>query len=216
MGDDDHTPSNAGYHGGADERQPQPNLQLPKDYWGAEGTFDENGHWHGGTIHNPIHDVPSPGSLDPSQVLPHQQGPAGPTMMALSHDQVSHLHSARQQLSEALSLLEYSATTAEVVQNLPTVLTIANSAVQLDGTWEHNLADACRTWIATEPGAGTDDQFHHARDEVVRAGYALFAEIDQWLHQNDQIMFATQGNIALQQLAHVAATAHQGLHAPTP
>jgi hypothetical protein len=29
-------------------------------------------------------------------------------------------------------------------------------------------------------------------------------------------MFATQGNIALQQLAHVAATAHQHLHAPTP
>jgi len=216
MGDEDHTPSNAGYHGGADERQPQPNLQLPKDYWGVEGTWDENGHWHGGTIHNPIHDVPIPGSLDPSQVLPHQQAPGGTAPAPLSHQQVEHLYAARQQLSEALSLLEYSSTAADVVQNLPTVLTIANSVVQLDGTWEHNLAEACRTWIGTDPGAGTDEQFHHARDEVVRAGYELFGEIEQWLHQNDSIMFSTQGNMALQQLAHMAASAHQQLHAPTP
>ena len=216
MGDGDQTPTNAGYGGGTNDGHPLPDLQLPKDYWGVEGTWDENGHWHGGTIHDPIHDVPIPGSLDPSQVLPHQQDPAGPAMMPLSHDQVNHLYQARQQLSEALMLLQNSSTPAEVVQNLPTVLTIANSVVQLDGSWEHHLAEACRSWIATEAGAGTDDQFHHARDEVGRAGWALFGEIDQWLHQNDQIMFATQGNLALQQLALVADTALQGLHAPTP
>ncbi|HKC28702.1 MAG TPA: hypothetical protein VKB75_11890, partial [Jatrophihabitans sp.] len=111
MGNGDDTPTNAGYHGGADEPHQQPNLQLPHDYWGVEGTVDEQGHWKGGTLHNPIHDVPIPGSLDPSQVLPHgNQAPHGAGLMALTHEQLQHLYAARQQLTEAISLLQYSST----------------------------------------------------------------------------------------------------------
>ena len=212
MGDDDHTPSNAGYHGGADERQPMPNLQLPSDYYGVEGTWDEQGHWKGGTIHNPLHDVPIPGSLDPSQVLPHHDQPHGPNMLALTHDQVQHLYSARQQLSEAITLLDSSTTADEIVQNLPTVLTIANAVVHADAHWEDQLASSAHLWIGTQSDAGTEDQFHQARNDVVHAAWQLFGETDQWLHQNDQIMMSTQGSMALQQLAASADAAHQHLH----
>lgn len=212
---EDTTPSNAGYHGGADELQPQPNLQLPKDYWGAEGTWDEQGHWKGGTIHNPIHDVPIPGSLDPSQVLPHGNQPHGTGLMALTQDQLQHLYAARQQLTEAISLLQYSSTTADILQNLPTVLTIANSVVHADASWDAHLADACRTWIGTQAEAGSDEQFQHARDAVIQAGWVVAGDVDQWIHQNDQIMMSTQGSIALQQLAHEADAAHVQLQ-PVP
>lgn len=213
MGDgDDQSPSNAGYHGGADERQSVPNLQLPDDYYGIEGTWDENGHWKGGTVHNPLHDVPIPGSLDPSQVLPHHDQPHGPNLLALTHNQVDHLHAARQQLSEAIMLLTSSSTPEEIVQNLPTVITIANSVVHADGHWEDHLAASAHTWIGTAADAGTEAQFHQSRDEVVQAAWQLFGEIDQWLHQNDQIMMSTQGSIALQQFAGVANQAHTHLH----
>jgi hypothetical protein len=218
MGDGDqtdHTPTNSGYHGGADERQPQPNLQLPKDYWGVEGTWDSDGNWHGGTVHNPIHDVPIPGSLDPSQVMPHTGHAPQGVLDPLSHTQVENLHHSKNLLSEAIMNLTQAQTPDEIIYNLPTVLTIANSTVYGQADWEHSLADACRTWVATEPGAGTAEQFHHARDEVVAQGWQLFGEIDQWLHQNDQIMMSAQGNLALQQLAYVAATTHQHLQ-PAP
>jgi hypothetical protein len=213
MGDgDDHTPTNAGYHGGADERQPQPNLQLPNDYWGAEGTWDSDGNWHGGTIHNPIHDVPIPASLDPSQAMPHGHAPHV-ARDPLSQIQVDNLHHSKTMLSEAIMSLQSAHTAADVIQHLPTVLTVANSAVYGQADWDQALAEACRTWIATQADAGTEDQFHQARDEVVAGGWAVFGEIDQWLHQNDQIMMFTQGATSLQQLANQASTAHQELHA---
>jgi len=212
MGDNDHTPSNAEYHGGADERQPMPNLQLPADYYGVEGTWDEHGHWKGGTIHNPLHDVPIPGSLDPSQVLPHHDAPHGPNMLALTHDQQQHLYTARTQLTEAISYLQSSSTPAEILHNLPTVLTIANSVVHADAHWEEHLAQSAHTWIGTGEDAGTEAQFHQARDEVINAAWQVFNEIDQWLRQNDQIMMSTQGSMALQHLATSANSAHQHLH----
>jgi hypothetical protein len=212
MGDEDHTSSNAGYHGGADERQPMPNLQLPSDYYGVEGTWDEHGNWKGGTIHNPLHDVPIPGSLDPSQVLPHHSGPAGPNLMALTEHQKQHLYATRQQLTEAISLLQNATTREEIVQHLPTVLTIGNAVVHGDAHWEHQLATSCHTWIGTQPDAGTDDQFHQARDAVIHAAWQLSGEVDRWIHQNDQIMMSTQGSIALQHLATEADRAHLLLH----
>jgi hypothetical protein len=211
MGDDDHTPTNSGYHGGADERQPQPNLQLPQDYWGVEGTWDSDGNWHGGTVHNPIHDVPIPGSLDPSQVLPHGSHAPGTTLSPLSHTQVENLHHSKTLLSEAIMNLQSAQTADEIIYNLPSVLTVANAAVYGQSDWEHNLAASCRTWVATEPANGTDDQFHRARDELVAAGWTIFNDIEQWLHQNDQIMYSSQGNMALQQLAQVADAAHHQL-----
>jgi hypothetical protein len=208
MGDDDREV----YPPGSDLPK-MPDLQLPDDYYGVEGTWDSSGHWQGGTIHNPLHDVPIPGSLDPDQLLPHhdehgQQHNPG----ALSQHQIDALYHSRNLLSEAISLLQNSSDTAAILQNLPTVLTIANSMVKGDHDWEQNLADACRTWIGTQADAGTDDQFHHARDAVVNAGWQVFGETDQWLHQNDAIMMATQGDMALQQLAHTAANAHLQLH----
>lgn len=201
-------------NGSADERQPLPDLQLPNDYWGVEGTWDSDGHWQGGTVHNPIHDVPIPGSLDPSQVLPHGSHTPHTTLSPLTQHQVTNLQQSRTLLSEALGYLQQSSSADDIIYNLPTVLTIANTAVHGHAEWEHSLADACRAWVATEPAAGTEEQFHHARDQVVTAGWQMFGEIDQWLHQNDQIMMSVQGSTALQQLAHVANTAHQQLHNP--
>jgi hypothetical protein len=205
---DDHTPTNAGYAGGADARQPQPNLQLPKDYWGAEGTWDSAGNWKGGEVHNPIHDVPIPASLDPSQLKPHSGHAPHGAQDPLSQLQIDNLHHAKTHLSDAIANLQSAYAPAEVVHNLSNVLTIANSAVYGQADWDHALAEACRTWIATEPDAGREEQFHHARDEVVAGGWLVFGEIDQWLHQNDQIMMFTQGATALQQLAYTATTAH--------
>jgi hypothetical protein len=70
---------------------PMPDLQLPPDYYGAEGTWDSAGHWQGGTLHNPLHDVPIPGSLDPHQLLPHHNQAPVHNPAALSQHQIDQL-----------------------------------------------------------------------------------------------------------------------------
>jgi hypothetical protein len=202
---------------GQDGQQSHGDFQLPPDYYGVEGTFDSSGHFQSGTIHNPYHDIPIPGSLDPSQLLPHQGQPQGTSMLPLSHTQIEHLYQARQQLTEAISLLQYSGTAADILQNLPTVLTIANAVVHADASWESELATACHTWIGTQADAGTEEQFQHARDQVIQAAWVVAGDVDQWITQNDQIMFSAQGSMALQQLAQTATSAHQQLQpAPSP
>lgn len=189
--------------------------QYPSDYWGVEGTFDSDGHWQGGKIRDPYQNIPIPRSLDPSQVLPHGSGPTHPGAMPLSEHQVAQLHQGRTLLSEAIGSLQSATTAEDIVYQLPTVLTIANSLVFGTDGWDDHLAEACRTWIATEPTAGTEEQFHHARDAVIAAGWQVFADVDQWLAQNDAIMFSAQGDMALQQLASAATDAHLQLHPAT-
>jgi hypothetical protein len=212
-GDDssDSTPTNAGYHGGADERQPVPNLQLPKDYWGVEGTWDEHGNWKGGKIHNPIHDVPLPASLDPAQAMPHHQQRDDPNLLPLTHDQQQHLYSVRSQLLGEIYALQQASAPTEIVQHLSTVLASANSLVHPD-QWDHQLGAAAHAWSETLESDGTEAEFHEARDEIVSAASLLSGYVDHWVHQNDQIMWSTQGALALEELAASAINARQLLH----
>ena len=210
-GDRDQSTTNAGYQGGADERQPVPNLQLPKDYWGVEGTWDEHGNWKGGTVHNPIHDVPIPASLDPAQAMPHHQQPHGPNLLPLTPDQQHHLFAARSQLLGEIYALQQASAPADIVQRLSSVLATANSLVHPD-QWDHQLGGAAHTWTETLDTDGTEAEFHEARDEVVNAASLVAGYVDHWVQQNDQIMWSTQGALALEELAAAAINARQQLH----
>jgi hypothetical protein len=207
----DPTPSNAGYRGGADERQPMPDLQLPKDYWGAEGTWDEQGHWKGGKIHDPIHDVPLPASLDPAQAMPHRRAPHGPDLMPLTHEQVQHLYAVRSQLLGEIYALQQESAPAAIVQRVGTVLSTANSLVHPD-EWDQHLGEAAHAWSETHDTDGTEDEFDAARNDIVSAASLVSGYVDHWVHQNDQIMWNTQGALALEELAAAAINARQNLH----
>jgi uncharacterized damage-inducible protein DinB len=185
---------------------------YPNDYYGAEGTWDSDGNWQGGTLRNPYQNLPIPKDLDPSQVLPHQAphgGGAG--VLAPSQEQLQHLYDTRNTLLESITNLQYSTETADILQNLPTVITMANAVVHGDAHWDDHLADACRTWIATDASAGTDEQFRHARDQVVGAAQDLAAHTQQWIDHPNTMNQAIQGGNALAAMAQVANDAHQHL-----
>jgi hypothetical protein len=188
-----------------------PGPDYPSDYYGVEGTWDSDGNWQGGTIRNPYQNVPIPGSLDPSQLLPHQAQTGGPATLAPSQEQVEHLYQSRNTLLESITYLQYSQTAADILQNLPTVITMANAVVHGDAHWDDHLADACRTWIATDASAGTEEQFQHARDQVLNAAQDLAAQTQSWIDHPDVMNQSIQGGTALAHLAQVATEAHQHL-----
>lgn len=185
---------------------------YPSDYYGAEGTWDSDGNWQGGTLRNPHQNIPIPRNLDPSQVLP-QQPPhgGGSGTLALSPEQLQHLYETRNTLLESITNLQYSADAADILQNLPTVITMANAVVHGDAHWDDRLADACRTWIGTDASAGTEEQFQHARDQILSTAQDLAAHIQQWIDHPDAMNQSIQGGNALATMAQVAADAHQHL-----
>jgi hypothetical protein len=188
---------------------------YPNDYYGAEGTWDSDGNWQGGTLRNPHQNIPIPKNLDPNQLLPPHEQQQAPGTLAPSQGQVQHLYDTRNTLLESISLLQYSQDAASILQNLPTVITMANAVVHGDAHWDDRLGDACRTWIGTQADAGTEEQFHHARDQVLDSAQQLVGMIQHWLDYPDVMNQSIQGGNALAHLAQVTAEAHQHLQ-PAP
>ena len=175
--------------------------QLPRDYYGADvmvlpaAAEPAWSRW-------PLYDEPRP--TDPA---------------VLAAARVEQLRSDREWLRSAISTLQASVTAADIVANLPIVLTAANGLVHgTDGHWDHRLAATCRDWIATSAAVGAAvgaaQQLRAARDAVAAAADPIAAVVDDWIVRGDALAPATEGADALDHLARVAAAALARLARP--
>ena len=135
-----------------------------------------------------------------------------PDPRALTAQRVEELCADRDQLLAAIATLDTSRHVADIVANLPTVLTLANGVVHgagqgRAGQWDHQLAVTCRDWIATRADCCDPHRLADARGEVATAALPVAVKVNDWMQRADARALAVEGTACLQHLARVAAHA---------
>ncbi|HSV68288.1 MAG TPA: hypothetical protein VLJ59_20665 [Mycobacteriales bacterium] len=113
--------------------------------------------------------------------------------------------------ADALWYLESAATPDEVLQNVATVLSLANALVRGE-EWDDAIAAEYHAWAALGAQAGEPEQFTAARDQLVQDCWQLDGLARSWLDQPvDEATLAARCAPGLAELAHGSAAARAHL-----
>jgi hypothetical protein len=144
-------------------------------------------------------------------IVAHHEAVTDADLQPLSEDQITYLVARRKELTDAVWFLDVATEIGDILQFVPAVLACGNAVVLGPDDWEDHLGNSYNSWLGVTLEHGTEEQFRRARDQIVHGGMQLAAEVEEWINENDQTTFSSQGRIALHRLSRTADAAYQYL-----
>ena len=144
-------------------------------------------------------------------IVAHHEALTDTDLQPLSDDQIAYLVARRKELTDAVWFLQVATEIGDILQFVPAVLACGNAVVLGPDDWEDHLGNSYNSWLGVTFESGTQEQFWRARDQIVHGGMQLAAEVEEWINENDQTTFSSQGRLALHRLSRTADAAYQYL-----